>query len=257
VDARREANRGPMQQSENQGVARAEFVDTGEGHRAYLAVPAGNGPFPGVLVFQEAFGVDEYIKFETERLAKRGYAAVAPDLFDGRTYSYEDRDSIASRLGGLSDEFMLDHVRRAAEVLQKLSVVKPDALGAIGFCMGGRLAFLTAAAFGERLAAAVSFYGGGIAAEEKRFFDPLLERVPEIRAELLMIYGADDPSIDAREHGRLAEALSANKKQYTLTVYAGAGHGFASRDRKAMYNAHAAERAWEEALAVFERTLKR
>ena len=225
-----------MQQSQTEGVARAEFVDTGEEHRAYLAVPQGDGPFPGVLVFQEAFGVDDYIKFETERLAKHGYAAIAPDLFDGKTYSHDDRDTLATRLGALSDEGMLDHVRRAAGVLQNVSVVNADALGSIGFCMGGRLSFLTAAAFGERLAAAVSFYGGGIAAEEKRFFDPLLHRVPEVRAELLMIYGGDDASIDAREHGRLAEALSSHKKQYTLTVYAGAGHGFASRNRQAVYN---------------------
>jgi carboxymethylenebutenolidase len=237
-------------------IARAEFVDTGAGHRAYLAVPAGDGPFHGVLVFQEAFGIDDYMKSETERLAKHGYAAIAPDLFDGQTYSYADRESIGPRLSALTDELMLDHVTRAAEALQKLPVLKQGPLGAVGFCMGGRLAFLTAAAFGDRLAAASCFYGGSIGSEKRGFFDTLLHRVPEITAELLMIYGADDPSIQAQEHGRIAEALSSHKKQYTLSVHAGAGHGFASRDRTALYNPHAAEIAWADTLTLFERALR-
>ena len=243
-----------MQQRDE--IARAEFVDTGAGHRGYLAVPAGDGPFPGVLVFQEAFGIDPYMRSETERLAKHGYAAVAPDLFDGQTYSYDDRDSIGPRLSALTDELMLDHTERAAAVLQKVAAVKKGPLGAVGFCMGGRLAFLVAAAFGERVAAASCFYGGSIGSEQKRFFEPLLHRVPEISAELLLLYGADDPSIEPREHGRIAEALSTNKKQFTMTVVAGAGHGFASRDRKSLYNSHAAEIAWEETLRLFGRTLK-
>jgi len=245
-----------QQQQHTHDVARAEFVDTGEGHRAYLAVPSGAGPFPGVLVFQEAFGIDPYMQSETERLAKHGYAAIAPDLFDGQTYSYDDRDSIGSRLSALTDELMLDHTERAATVLQKLPVLKKGPLGAVGFCMGGRLAFLVAAAFGERVAAASCFYGGSIGSEQKRFFEPLLHRVPDIRAELLLLYGADDPSIEPREHGRIAEALSTNKKQFTMTVFAGAGHGFASRDRKSLYDSHAAEIAWRETLGMFERTVR-
>ncbi len=244
-----------MQQQHTHDVARAEFVDTGEGHRAYLAVPAGDGPFPGVLVFQEAFGIDPYMRSEAERLAKHGYAAIAPDLFDGQTYSYEDRDSIGPRLSALTDELMLDHTERAAAVLQKLPVLKKGRLGAVGFCMGGRLAFLVAAAFGARVAAASCFYGGSIGSEQKRFFEPLLHRVPEIEGELLLLYGADDPSIEPREHGRIAEALSTNKKQFTMTVFAGAGHGFASRDRASLYNPHAAEIAWEETFRLFSRTL--
>jgi carboxymethylenebutenolidase len=237
-------------------IARAEFVDTGAGHRAYLAVPSGNGPFRGVLVFQEAFGIDAYMKSEAERLARHGYAAIAPDLFDGQTYSYDDRESIGPRLSALTDELMLDHVARAADTLLKLPALKQGPLGAVGFCMGGRLAFLTAAALGERIAAASCFYGGGIGSEQKRFFEPLLDRVPAIDAELLMIYGADDPSIEPREHGRVAEALSSHKKQYTLSVYAGAGHGFASRDRAALYNPHAAEIAWASTFMLFERALR-
>jgi carboxymethylenebutenolidase len=244
-----------MQQQSTHEIARAEFVDTGDGHRAYLAVPAGSGPFPGVLVFQEAFGIDPYVQSETERLARHGYAAIAPDLFDGQTFSYDDRESIGPRLSALTDELMLDHAERAAEVLQRLIVLKKGPLGAVGFCMGGRLAFLVAAAFGERIAAASCFYGGSIGSEQKRFFEPLLHRVPEIAAELLLLYGADDPSIEPREHGRIAEALSTHKKQYTLAVFAGAGHGFASRDRKSLYNPHPAELAWEETLRLLGRRL--
>jgi len=97
--------------------------------------------------------------------------------------------------------------------------------------MGGRLAFLTAVSRPQEFAAAVSFYGGGIAPEKQRIFPPLLDRVPELGGELLLIYGGDDEGITPQEHARLTEALSTHKKRYRISVYPGAGHGFASTDR--------------------------
>ncbi|HEY0393553.1 MAG TPA: dienelactone hydrolase family protein [Candidatus Elarobacter sp.] len=244
-----------QQQNEQHSVARAEFVQTSDGKRAFYAVPTGSGPFPGVLVYQEAFGVNDYVQSEVRRLAEHGYAAVAPDLFDGKTYDYNDRESIGARLGSLSDDGMLDHVRASAAFLGAQPQVKKSAYGAVGFCMGGRLAVLTAIALGDRIAAAASFYGGGIAPEQKRFFEPLADRLGEVEAELLLLYGADDESIAPREHARVAETLSAHKKAYTLCVFPGAGHGYASRDR-ASYAPEIAEASWRRTLALFHRTLR-
>lgn len=245
-----------MHSNEHHEIARAEFVQTGGGKRAYYAVPAGDGPFPGVLVFQEAFGINDYVQSETRRLAEHGYAAIAPDLFDGDTFSYDDRDSIFPRLSILTDNGMLDHVRPAVSFLDAQAQVKKTPYGAIGFCMGGRLAVVVAAELGERIRTAVSFYGGGMAPDEQRAFTPVLDRVPKITAELLLIYGGEDASIAPREHGRVAEALSTHKKKYTLTVYPEAGHGFASSGRPANYHAQAAEHAWDRALSLFDRTLR-
>jgi carboxymethylenebutenolidase len=244
-----------MQQPTHE-IRRADFVSTGGGKRAFYAVPDGEGPFPGVLVFQEAFGVNDYIQGEAKRLAAHGYAAVAPDLYDGKTVAYDDQDGAFGMLKGLTDAGMLDHMRAAMRFLDAQPEVRRERKGAVRFCMGGRLAFLIAVSEPDEIAAASSFYGGGIAAEQKRFFDPLLDRVPELRGALLLIYGADDESITPQEHARLAEALSTHKKRYCISVFPGAPHGFASQNRTAVYRPDAAEEAWAETLALFDRRLR-
>jgi carboxymethylenebutenolidase len=241
-------------QQPSQDIARAEFVPTASGKRGYYVVPRGDGPFPAVLVYQEAFGVNDYVQSEVRRLAQHGYAAVAPDLFDGEVFPYEF-DKVMPKLQTLTDEILLGHVEAALAFLDGEANVMHEAYGAVGFCMGGRLAFLTAATFGERIAAASSFYGGGIAPDQPRMWKPLLDRVPDVKGELLLNYGADDEGITPQEHARLAEALSREKKRYTLSVYPGAAHGFASTDRAA-YRREQAETAWAETIAMFDRALK-
>jgi carboxymethylenebutenolidase len=233
---------------------RAEFVSLGGARRGYYAAPEGPGPYAGVLVYQEAFGVNEYVQSEVRRLADNGYAALAPDLFDGETFGYSDTEPMYAKLRTLDDELLLSYVDAAIAVLSSRPEVKRGAFGAVGFCMGGRLAFLSATARASQIAAAASFYGGGIAPEQKRLFEPLVDRVEQLRGALLLIYGADDAGITPREHARIAEALSSHKKDYGLHVFAGAGHGFASCDRES-YRPVQAELAWAETLALFERAL--
>lgn len=240
-----------------QETKRGSFVDVNQNLRAYLALPAGSGPHPAVLLFQEAFGINPYIQSECERLARAGFAAIAPDLFRGEIYDFSDREAVFQKLKTLTDDAMLADVRAAIALLDERPDVRHEAYGAVGFCMGGRLSVLTAISFGPKIAAAASFYGGGIAPKESRFGWPILvDRVGEIEADLLLMYGADDEGIPPDEHGRLAEALSKAKRRYTLTVFPHAGHGFASTDR-ASYVRDVAEAAWVRTLALFEENLKR
>jgi carboxymethylenebutenolidase len=238
-----------------QQSARAEFVPLGGERRGYYAVPAGPGPFPAVLVYQEAYGVNDYVQSEVRRLAANGYAAIAPDLFHGRTFAYDDFGPVKEILESLRDEAMMEDVRAAVAFLDAQTQVNHQGYGAVGFCMGGRLALLTAIELGPDILAAASFYGGNVAPEQQRFFVPLLDRLAAVRAELLLIYGADDESIAPREHARIVERLSSEKKSYTLSVFPGAGHAFASRDR-ASYRPEQAEKAWSETFALFARTLR-
>jgi carboxymethylenebutenolidase len=235
-------------------IARAEFVSLGDDKRGYYAVPDGTGPFPAVLVYQEAFGVNEYIEGEVRRLASAGYAAIAPDLFHGKTLGHDDMAPVFAALQALTDEGMLAEVRAAMTFLDEQPNVEDAPYGAIGFCMGGRLAVLTAIAFGDDIGAAVSFYGGNIAPDVQRLFTPLGDRITESTAPILMIYGADDESIAAPEIGRVTEALAARKKRFAISVYPDAGHAFASSTRP-QYRPEAAESAWDEALAFFDRYL--
>jgi carboxymethylenebutenolidase len=209
-------------------MASGNFVDLGAGRRGYLSVPEGAGPYPAVLVYQEAFGVNAYVQGEADRLAANGYAALAPDLFDGETFGYDEWQKLAH-----------------------------DGYGAIGFCMGGRLTFLSALERPKKFKAIASFYGGGIGPDEPSFGRPILiGRGGEIEASVLLLYGAEDEGITPKEHARIVETLSAAKVEFGLFVYPGAGHGFASVDRVPSYEPVAAEKAWAEALALFGRTLK-
>lgn len=232
------------------------FVELQDGKRGYLARPDGPGPFPAVLVFMEAFGVNDYLQSEVRRLAQHGYVAAAPDFYDGELIPYSERPKMVAKLGSLSDAQLLPYVRAAIDRLDRDPGVRHDGYAAIGFCLGGRIAFLTAAEFPNKIVAASSWYGGNIGPEEQKFFVPLLDRVPEITATVQMVYGAEDEGITPREHARVAEALSAAKKRFSLTVYPGAPHGFASRDRDA-YRPQQAEHAWKQALALFDETFGR
>jgi len=239
--------------SSSSTVARAEFVPLQGDARGYYACPSGDGPFPGVVLLQEAFGINDYIQSEVRRLAEHGYAGIAPDLFRGKTFSYDEFDKVAPMLQSLTDDGMIADVEACIAYLDAQTNVKHDRYGAVGFCMGGRLSFLCAVEI-DKVVAASSLYGGGIAPDKPRHFTPLLDRVPDVHAELLMIYGADDDGITPSEHARLAEALSKEKKRYELSVYPGAPHGFASKDRPS-YRRDQAEAAWAETLALFDRTL--
>jgi carboxymethylenebutenolidase len=150
---------------------------------------------------------------------------------------------------------MLADVDAAIALLDTQLEVADGAYGCVGFCMGGRLAYLTAAARKEKIAAAVSFYGGGIAPDQPRFFKPILDRVPDVKGSLLLIYGADDDGITPAEHARLAQALSTAKKDYGIRVFPGAPHGFASRDRES-YRPVQAEAAWLETLQWLDAALR-
>jgi carboxymethylenebutenolidase len=230
------------------------FVTLAVDLRGFLALPQ-RTPAPAVLVYMEAFGVNSYVQSECRRLAEHGYVALAPDFYRGATFSYENLTAVRAKMQQLTDDGLLADVRAAVAYLDGQPEAEHERYGVVGFCMGGRLAFLTAAELGPRIAAAVSFYGGGIAPDQPRFFPPLVDRVPEIQAPLALFYGAEDTGITPGEHARVAAELSSHKKAYTLSVYPNAGHGFASSDRES-YNAEATQDAWARTLAFFDTHLK-
>ncbi|MBD5606502.1 MAG: dienelactone hydrolase family protein [Candidatus Eremiobacteraeota bacterium] len=226
-------------------------VDLGPDLRGVLALPDGAGPHPGILLYMEAFGLNEYIRGECARLARLGYVALAPDFYRGEVFGYDNFAPVAKKIGAIGDAGFLADIAAAFAFLEGHDAVRHDAYGVVGFCMGGRLAFLTAADYGTKIAACASFYGGGIAPSEPRLGRAILtDRVPDVTAKLLMIYGAEDTGIAPDEIARLTEALAAAKKDAIVHVYAGAGHGFASSDRPS-YVPAVTEAAWAETATFF------
>lgn len=227
-----------------------ENVPLGKGLNGYVSRPRGSGPFPAVMVMMEAYGITGHIKGVCQRLAKAGFMAVAPDIFHGDVIAYTDKDSVLSKLRSLDDESMLKEIGMTLDWLTAKNEVERNAIGIIGFCMGGRLAFLANCRFPDRFKTAVCFYGGGIATEGEtdRFGRaPPIHLATHMKAPIYLGYGADDQGIPPAEHARIAETLSTLKKRYNLAVYPGAGHAFLCEERT-NYAPAAATRAWRESL---------
>jgi carboxymethylenebutenolidase len=236
--------------------ASGEWVDLGGGLRGYYARPDGAGPFPSVLIYIEAFGLNAHFQRLTERFADAGFAAVTPDLYAGATYAYADLPNAIGHLKRLDDDTVLAQTERTLDFLAGRAEANSNAVAVIGFCMGGRHAFLANAALASRFKAASAFYGGGIGPVEDLFGrKTLLERVGDMRAPMQLWYGAEDPTIRPEEHGRIAEAMSRAGRHYTLTVFSRVTHGFFCEDR-ASYNEDAARRSWRATTAFFHEYLE-
>ncbi len=222
----------------------------------YAAFPHAHGRFPGVVVMMEAFGITGHIRGVCARLAKAGCVALAPDIFHGEVFSYTDMEKIMAKLPTLRDDQILNEIGQSLDWLAAHKNVDSRRLGIIGFCMGGRLAFLANCRFPERIQAAVGFYGGGIAPQGPDRFGrtPQITEADKMQAPILLGYGADDQGISPAEHARITETLSAAKKRFSLAVYPGAGHGFLCEER-ASYAPQAAAQAWPEIIAFLQANL--
>jgi carboxymethylenebutenolidase len=220
------------------------------------SVASGNPvTYAAVVVIMEAFGLNAYVKSVCDRLASAGYAALAPDFYYGETFEYTNVPDAVAKLKTLNDDTVMAEFGKGLEFLSGRTEVKPNVVGTIGFCMGGRFVYLASAVHADKLKAGVSFYGNGIAANP----DPLgrkslLDLAPAIKPPIMLMYGANDQSIAPDEHERIALALSTNKKRYAMNLFPDAGHGFFS-DRRDSYNPAAADEAWAMTLAFFERHL--
>jgi len=205
----------------------------------YVARPAQGGPHPGLLLFQEAFGVNGYIRRVCDCFAAEGYVVIAPELFHrtapaGFEGSYTDFASFAPHFQAVTTETAEADLRAAYAWLGSNAEVKPNEISSVGFCMGGRVSFLANSVVALR--AAVSFYGGGIA-------PGLLDRAAKLQAPMLLIWGGLDKRITAEHRRAVTEALSAQQKIYVNAEFSRADHGFFC-DERAAYEPHSARQAW-------------
>ncbi|MGH8978246.1 MAG: dienelactone hydrolase family protein, partial [Acidimicrobiia bacterium] len=200
-------------------------LDTTDGPmRLYEAVP--DTARGGVVVVQEAFGVNAHIEDVTRRFADAGYHAVAPDLFHragGGTAEYGDWDTVMKLYGSVSgDASVLADVDGALDHLRAAGF--PDEnIGIVGFCFGGRVTFMVS--LERALGAAVGFYGGGIVTARFPQFPTLVERVTELRVPWLGLFGDDDQSIPVEDVETLRAALVGAPVEIEIVRYPGAGHG--------------------------------
>ena len=211
--------------------------------RGYLARPAGADKRPAVVVIHENRGLSPYIQDVARRLAVAGYVALAPDLLSSVGGTPEDEDEAMARFARLDRDTAAADAAKAVDYL----LGRADAtgkVGAVGFCWGGGGVNLLAAV-SPRLNAAVAFYGVA----------PPLDRVPNIKAALLLHYAGLDDRVNATRAGYEA-ALKSAGVSYTAYVYEGVNHAFHNDTAGPRYNAAAAKLAWRRTLAFFDETLK-
>ncbi|MEO6882551.1 MAG: dienelactone hydrolase family protein [Bacteroidia bacterium] len=224
-------------------------VSDGTSMQAYVSMPEGKGPFPAMLVLQEAFGITAHIRSIADRIAKEGYVAIAPELFHrsaapGFEASYGDMTSIMPHFQAMSVEGMSADMKAAYDWLQKQPNVKHAKIGSIGFCLGGRVSFLANAVL--PLAAAVSFYGGKTS--------DYADKAKDLHAPHLFFWGGLDKHISAEQIDIVINAVKAAEKPYTNVVISNVDHGFNCDDR-ASYNKHAASETWAMSMAFFKNNL--
>jgi len=225
-------------------------VSDGTEMQAYTAVPRIGGPFPGIILLQEAFGVNHHIRSIADRLAEDGYVVVAPELFHrtaapGIEISYSDFASAAPHYQAITPEGLTADLQAAHAWLLSHANVNTDRIGSIGFCLGGRVSFLANAVL--PLAAAVSYYGGGT--------HLLKDRASELHAPHLFFWGGQDKHIPQTQVAEITQALDAVGKPYINTVISYADHGFHC-DERPSYHPAAAQEAWALTLAFFTEKLR-
>ncbi|HEX9050403.1 MAG TPA: dienelactone hydrolase family protein [Anaeromyxobacter sp.] len=238
-------------------------IRTGDGVARAWAYRGGEGARPGVLVYPDAFGVRPTLHGIAERLAGLGYVVLLPDVFyrAGDFPPFDkasvwndppERERLMKLIGSLTPERLRTDAGAYLDALAARPGVRGDRVGAIGYCMGGRLSFLTAALHPERVRAAASFHGGGLVTDAPESPHRLAGRV---KAALYLAVADQDRGCTPEHQGALASALAAADVAYAIELYRGKRHGFAVPDHPGAYDLEAAERHWRRVESFFGETL--
>jgi len=227
-------------------AARAgEVVKFGDAS-GYLALPAASGAAkkPALIVIQEWWGVDGWIREQTGRFASKGLVALAPDLYRGRTASSPDEAHELMR--GLPEDRAMADLKAAVDYLAARPDVDPKRIGVIGWCMGGGYA-LRLATIEPRLKATAVNYGSLVTDRDA---------ITRINSQILGNFGGADRGIPAEDVKKFGALLTQYGKLGDIKVYDGAGHAFMNPNNKQGYDGAAAQDAWNRIDRFFERTLQ-
>ena len=212
----------------------------------YLSLPKGAGTHAAVIVIQEWWGLNAWVKQQADSLAAHGYVALAPDLYNGKV-AY-DEATAHQLMSGLVEEDGMATLHAAADFLRSRQDVRANALGVIGWCMGGTYAIRLAAA-DPGIRACVMYYGAPLT-------DPVAIR--GLQAAVLGNFGAEDKGLSPEQLNKFEAALREAGKKVDLKIYPGAGHAFANVNNPwGGYRPAAAKDAWARTVVFLEMELKR
>jgi carboxymethylenebutenolidase len=232
--------------------------------RLYVGMPSLGRAFPAVIVIHDGSGVDKFIEDRVENLAQQGYLAIAPDLYHRQTSPAAGVSSVAAgvsedgdmltRIDRLRDPEVINDVNAAVNYARRLKDTQLGDVGIIGFCMGGRVAYLMAASKPVFKAAGV-FYGGDIMKAWGNGPTPF-DLTPYIHCPIAGFFGAEDANPSPADVDRIAAQLDKYRKPREFHRYPEAGHAFLSFTNPASYREGPARDAWDKLIPFLQRNLQ-
>lgn len=223
----------------------------------YVAKPLGPGPFPGVIVIHEGFGLVTHTKEFVRKFADAGFVVIAPDLYwrEGLV-DPADMRAVMRAVGGVADARAIGDLEGAATFLKCIPTCNGK-LGCIGHCSGGRHTLLFACN-SKSLGAAVDCYGGRVIPDELTPAMPkaVIDMIPDLSCPLLGLFGEADVNPNPEHVQRIEAELRKYNKEYELKSYpAPVTHGFFA-DYRPSYNQEAAVDGWERIFAFYNKHLR-
>jgi carboxymethylenebutenolidase len=223
---------------------------SGQPMRVYIGVPDGEPKCAGILVAQHGFGVDGFIQDVVNRLFRQGYVAAAPELYHRQPADVKDN---MTRAGMLKDDEIIADMNATLAHMKGLKEAAVEPMGITGFCMGGRVSYLMAAASSEIKACAV-FYGGNIMKAWGAGPTPF-ERTKDIRCPVIGFFGNEDTNPSPEDVDKIDAELTRLGKPHEFHRYVEAGHAF-QYFFDARYRPRPARGSWSEQLAFFRQYLR-
>ena len=219
--------------------------------RLYLSQPEGPGPFPAMVVIQNQDGIGEFTQAMTRRIAEAGYVGIAPELYH-REGEPKTPEEVANFKHTRRDANVINDINATVNFLRGCAAADTSRLGIVGFCMGGRIAFLMAAA-SPSFKAAVDFYGGGVYSKWGDRPAPS-ELAVNVSCPIQGHFGELDKNPPPDEMRKLDAELIRLGKQHEFFFYAGAPHGF-NRQGWDGYRPEADATSWARTLEFFKKHL--
>lgn len=223
----------------------------GQKMRVYIGVPDTQPKRAGILVAQHGGGIDGFVQDVVNRLFRRGYVAAAPELYHRQPPNIADN---LARIGMLKDDEIIADMNATLAHIKSLKEPAVGPVGIVGFCMGGRVSYLMAAANAEIKACTV-FYGGNILKPWGAPPTPF-ERTKDIKCPVIGFFGVEDTNPSPEDVQKIDAEMTRLGKPHEFHTYHGAGHAFQNFLDAARYRERPARGSWTEMLAFFGQHLK-
>jgi carboxymethylenebutenolidase len=221
----------------------------------------GSGPWPGIVLYMDAFGIRPTLAAMAQRLASSGYTVALPNLYYRTPFAPfapnvvategPERERFRSMIASINQRMVMDDTRLLIERLDRHPSVGRGGLGTVGYCMGGGYALSAAGTFPDRVVVAASFHGGSLATDKP---DSPHRLVPQMRARVYVGAAEIDASFPPEQQVRLERALNDAGITHTMEIYPKAKHGFAVTGHIA-YDEESAALHWRRLLELLKETL--